>query len=241
MSKHKCIKVSSFGSLQHFRKEDKPKNGGKRCLDCKVEPTCAYSAKKIYLDPKPESAIFPMNAVCDIEDTGTSYYYHLKKEIETGPYGKCVYETDNNVCDNQVVNFEFDNGSTASLTMIAYSKDMCQRKTVLYGTKGQLQWDDFKDYSIQHYDFLTQNFQIIDCEEENPGWGHGGSDFFIIDSFVKAVATKDESYITTGPQASLNSHLLTFAAEHSRVSGQVVDLTEDSKLESVNVNVVLSI
>ncbi|RXG70240.1 hypothetical protein Avbf_02477 [Armadillidium vulgare] len=69
-----------------------------------------------------------MNAVCDIEDTGTSYYYRLKKEIETGPYGKCVYETDNNVCDNQVVNFQFDNGSTASMTMIAYSKDMVKER-----------------------------------------------------------------------------------------------------------------
>ena len=41
-------RVSSFGSLQHFRKAKKPAEAGeaKRCLDCAYEPNCAYSAKK---------------------------------------------------------------------------------------------------------------------------------------------------------------------------------------------------
>jgi hypothetical protein len=46
----KCIKVSSFGSLKHFNKKNKPENSSERCLDCKVESSCPYSAKKIYLD-----------------------------------------------------------------------------------------------------------------------------------------------------------------------------------------------
>lgn len=41
-------RVSSFGSLQHFRKDKKPVEAGdaKRCLDCVHERDCAYSAKK---------------------------------------------------------------------------------------------------------------------------------------------------------------------------------------------------
>lgn len=42
------VKVSSFGSLRHFRKDGKPKAAGTsmRCLDCPAEKDCAYSAKK---------------------------------------------------------------------------------------------------------------------------------------------------------------------------------------------------
>ncbi|KAL7640359.1 UNVERIFIED_CONTAM: hypothetical protein RMT77_008632 [Armadillidium vulgare] len=225
MSNHKCLKVSSFGGLQHFRKENKPKNGGSRCLECPVESTCVYSAKKTYLDPKPDRARFPMNGLCDIEETGSIYFNELKKAVETGPYGKCAYDADNDVCDHQVVHFQFDNGATVALTMIAYTKEVCEPKTIIYGTKGQLEWDDFFNYTIRHYDFLTDTHRVIECEEVNPGWDHGGADFYIIDSFVRAVSTDDDSYRTTEPLASVNSHLLCFAAEHSRKCGEVVDTT----------------
>lgn len=47
-----CRKVSSFGSLQHFSKNRKPSKAGHatRCVDCPVNNTCIYSAKKIYME-----------------------------------------------------------------------------------------------------------------------------------------------------------------------------------------------
>ena len=44
----RCVRVSSFGSLRHFNKENQPQTAGDRCLDCNHEPRCPYSAKKIY-------------------------------------------------------------------------------------------------------------------------------------------------------------------------------------------------
>ena len=44
-----CEAVSSFGSLRHFRVEERPEGAAERCLDCAVEADCPYSARKIYL------------------------------------------------------------------------------------------------------------------------------------------------------------------------------------------------
>jgi hypothetical protein len=43
-------------------------------------------------------------------------------------------------------------------------------------------------------------------------------------SFVKAVATDDAFYILSGPDESLASHLLVFAAEHSRKTMSIVQI-----------------
>nr|XP_045601637.1 uncharacterized protein LOC123760172 [Procambarus clarkii] len=232
MRNKKCVKVSSFGSLHHFRKEKKPEGAGSHCLQCPVEKTCAFSAKKIYLDPAPLNPRWPMSVVCDIEDAPEGYLQKLTEAIEAGPYGKCVYDTDNDVCDNQVVNFQFSDGATATLTMIAFTQQLCARKTEVYGTRGQLVWDESKGHIIQHFDFLSQQSKIHKCEESfkaPPGWGHGGADYFLMKAFVKAVAENDRDGILSGPSVSLETHLLAFAAEHSRLTGDVVRPCEDPR------------
>ena len=77
---------------------------------------------------------WPMAVVCDIEDHPGGYRQALTEALESGPYGKCVYKTDNNVVDHQVVNMEFENEATASFTMNAFTKDM-RRETRICGTR----------------------------------------------------------------------------------------------------------
>ena len=69
---------------------------------------------------------WPMSVVCDIEDHPKGYKAALTESLETGPYGRCVYQCDNDVVDHQVVNMEFETGATASFTMNAFTKDMCR-------------------------------------------------------------------------------------------------------------------
>ena len=49
-----------------------------------------------------------------------------------------------------------------------------------------------------------------------------GADFYLMDSFVKAVATDDPSLLLTGPTESLRSHRLVFAAERARREGRTI-------------------
>lgn len=56
---------------------------------------------------------------------------NLTLALRNGNYGRCVYEMDNDVCDQQIVNMEFENGTTVSMSMIAFTEAICQRK--VYG------------------------------------------------------------------------------------------------------------
>jgi len=85
--------VSSFGSLSHFRPENAPKNSGTRCMDCAVESECVYSAKKIYLDSAVQGKVgWPVSIITE-EPTIES----VTQALLNGPYGRCVYKSDNNV------------------------------------------------------------------------------------------------------------------------------------------------
>jgi len=116
----KPVKVSSFGSLSHFRKSAKPTEaqGATRCLECPYERECAYSAKKsefsdyatimfgpitlsyvVYLEPVQQGRLgWPASVLTD----GPPDIEGIGEALKTGPYGQCVYESPNDVVDHQV-------------------------------------------------------------------------------------------------------------------------------------------
>uniref|UniRef100_A0A8D0H7R8 Gfo/Idh/MocA family oxidoreductase n=1 Tax=Sphenodon punctatus TaxID=8508 RepID=A0A8D0H7R8_SPHPU len=224
MGDKRCLKVSSFGNLSHFTKENKPEGAASRCLACPVEETCPYSAKKIYLEPaKKKRFYWPVSVlcrdgVCDIES--------VTEALRNGPYGRCVYECDNDVVSHQVVNMEFEGGATASFMMAAFTYKLGVRKTTIYGTKGELSYE--AGGSVEIVDFLTQ--EKTAHRATKPAFipmvfmAHGSADYYLMDSFVSALAEKDPSLIQTGPEETLNSHLLVFAAERSRKESRVIYL-----------------
>lgn len=214
----KCKTVSSFGSLTHFKKENKPSIAGDNCMECDYEPQCPYSAKRIYLNlVKHEKLGWPVSVITsDLTVTG------LIKALREGPYGRCVYECDNDVVDHQVVNMEFEGGQTASFTMTAFTKAR-PRETRIFGTRGEIYGNGTK---IQVFDFLTGRSEIIDISDEDPKSlaEHGGGDYGLIDAFVSAVAENDTTKILSGPEEALESHLITFAAERSRIERKIIDI-----------------
>ncbi len=213
-----CTAVSSFGSLKHFRTTEKPQGAADRCLDCSIEATCPYSAKKIYLGRlRNGHRDWPVDVVDPDPSEET-----LTEALRTGPYGRCVYSCDNDVVDNQVVNMSFAGGQTASFTMTAFT-DSSGRQTRIFGTRGQLIGDS---QVIKVYDFLTDATTTTDTRAGSGDitGGHGGGDYHLMRRFVEAVRHDDQSRLLSGADETLASHRIVFAAERARLTNQVVTL-----------------
>ncbi|MFC3998997.1 Gfo/Idh/MocA family protein [Nocardiopsis sediminis] len=216
-----AVSVSSFGSLKHFRRDQAPAGAAERCLDCAIEPGCAYSAPRIYGRFVAEGRTgWPLNVLTPEPTAGS-----VTEALRVGPYGRCVYSCDNDVVDHQVVALEFAGGATATFTMSAFNRAR-PRQTSVFGTLGEVYCDGDR---ISVYDFLSDTTEEIDVATVNDGLidsGHGGGDGGLLGSFLPAVAAGDPSMVATSGEDALRSHVLVFAAEQARVEGRVVALAE---------------
>ncbi len=215
-----CLRVSSFASLKHFRPESAPPNAARRCMGCELaDEGCAYSAKKYYFnrlsDPK---FVWPLKMVVKRPDAA-----ELEQALRTGPYGRCVYHCDNDVADTQVVNLEFADGVLATMTMSAFTPS--GRKVRIMGSRGYLEGDE---HTIKVLDFETETWTRIEANTmvTDLTGGHGGGDQRMMNAFLGALAGQEKDLISTGPDVSLESHLMAFAAEKSRREGRVVSMAE---------------
>ena len=208
-----CRRVSSFGSLGRFTAENAPAGAPKRCLDgCPHSESCPYYAPKIYLTGKTG---WPVDVLTtDLTPEG------IRKALEEGPYGRCVYRCDNDVVDRQVVNLEFDGGAVASFVMTAFTADF-SRQLKLLGTAGQIQADmGTREIVLHRFGEEPRRIPLPDDGEES---GHGGGDYGLVGDFLATVRGGGES--RSSARASLQSHLICFAAERSRLRGTVEDVT----------------
>ncbi|MCQ6561682.1 Gfo/Idh/MocA family protein [Paenibacillus mendelii] len=201
-----CVRISSYGSLLHFRPERAPEISSDRCTSCRIERECPYSAIKIYAEDKTrEWSRFITN---DLSEAG------IEQAIREGPFGRCVYRCDNDVVDHQVVNMEFETGATAAFTMSGFTHD-CSRSVQIMGTLGEIR-GRMEDQEIILYPFGKQPVHIpvvVDTE------GHGGGDELLVRSFLAQVRAGKAAEGLTSARASVQSHLMAFAAEQSRLKG----------------------
>jgi hypothetical protein len=225
--------ISSSGTLSQFRKARKPIAAGSatNCLSCPIEKSCIYSAKSIYINKllNPDDLNWPVKSVVpEIEDL---YYLEGKPAAEKrllevlaedyttqtpdsevkqrSWYGRCVWDGDNDVCDDQIVTITWDddppsaagvengiNGTavgeaavlngraakTAIFHMTASTEAICERRGRIYGTTGEITYnsDTISVHSFATGDTIVHPTQIS-------GKGHGGGDESMVENFCKAV------------------------------------------------------
>lgn len=217
-----CKKVSSYGGRYLFRKEKAPEGAAKRCLDgCKAKEGCPYDAEKIYItnqrtgirtvikEGRKGDDAWP----CCVLSPNDLSEEAIRKALETGPYGRCVYACDNDVVDHQVVNMEFEDGITVDFQMTAFTGEG-GRTIHVCGTKGDIKGNLGKNKVI-----LTQFGKTPECFNVAQGdmSGHAGGDNRLIHDFLETVRKGvGEKELRTGIDVSIQSHLIAYAAEESR-------------------------
>ena len=260
---HLPSNVASMGSLKLFKKARKPKKAGSatNCFSCPIMEDCMYSAKRIYIDRHLArgNTSWPVDIVRpDIEDLVTTGGFEKAKEaltrtlsqdydVETTStqdiesrswFGRCVWESDNDVCDDQYVNIEWEDDEygrtekTASLHMISHTADICERRGKVYGTEGEIHYDSTK---IIVHDFKSEKaFTYRPEVQENSH--HGGGDRGLTEQFLKAIAAVNSGAMDVGNaqvefmgvtiEEAVRSHAVVFAAEDARMQKKVVNWKE---------------
>ena len=263
---HLPSSITSTGSLQHFKRSRKPTGAGTatNCLSCPVEESCKYSAKRIYVGGElaglgacntgwPVKIVLP-----DIESYGSgtearaALLAELSKDYDSSTpdshvsgrnwFGRCVFESDNDVCDDQVVTINWDDGplpssgntrnsKTAVFHMVAHTKKICDRYTHLYGVDGEI-FADSDTITVE--DFRTGKTTVHRPPSDGPG--HGGGDRGLTRQFVLAVdKVKNHGWSTDRAQRELvgctleeviRSHAMVFCAEAARRDKKVIDWPE---------------
>ena len=270
-SPHVPTDVSSTGSLNYFKRSRKPALAGDatNCSSCQAEQDCIYSAKKIYeekflatgnagwpvhiVDPEIEDCIGEKgmqwaterlrNRLADDYGNNSS-----EEEINRRPwFGRCVYESNNDVCDDQIVTMTWEDdplpqkgqltmierlkgrgAKTATFHMIAHTEKQCERRGRIYGSKGEIEYDS---RTIRVYDFGTSKSAVH--HPQQPGGGHGGGDDGLTRQFVTAIERVELDAVPVEEaqrhdigctlEDIIRSHAMVFAAEEARSKKQVIN------------------
>lgn len=213
-----CKRAASFGDLTYFKAQNAPEGAARRCADCPHSESCRFSAYRCYL---PIAGSWPAAVL-----TGDQSEAGLREAIRTGPYGRCVYHCDNDVCDHQVTVLEFDNGITATFNLSAFT-DRIARTLKIMGEDGELRASEDMN-TIEVIPFSSNAQAKTEARTIHPAIaasGHSGGDAGIVDSFLKLLEAGGGE-TATDVSRSVESHLMACAAEEARVTGEVVEIAD---------------
>ena len=206
-----CKSIQAFGDLKWFRSENAPAGSTARCTDgCKVEPECPYSALRIYYRNRERTNVLDLP-----EDVNLQAKAILDK-LQTTNYGRCVYRMDNDQPDHYITNIQFEEGVTASFSMEAFTSYEGRRTRVM-GSMGDIVGDMTS--------FTLSDFRTGKKTEWKEGTDmHGGGDWRLAADWVQAVSQHNPGLLSSTIDQSIESHVMGFMAEKSRLEKKVVDV-----------------
>ena len=202
-----CISVNSYGDLFYFNQKHAPRGATKYCSDCS-NTDCVFKAQTIYTSDagRQFSAYFTTKEKTD---------ENILADLQKTQYDRCVFACDNDVVDHQVTIMQFAKGKTACHTMTAFSQEI-YRDLKIHGTSAELVGCvENNALEIRYFNGKVEKIEI-DISAANVG-GHMGGDFFMMNSLFKALNGEEAEGITY-LDVSIESHLMSFAAEESRVN-----------------------
>lgn len=220
----KCEKVASFGELSFFRKESLPAPRPENCMNWTTpigeDP---YDARKYATDPACRRWLA---MVYDRAETATDE--EIYEWLSRNPWGRDAFQCDNDQPDHQVLLLQYQGGITATFTMTAFEQG---RHIEIYGTKARLRAGVFYKENGCGEITVTTHFgeetRRIDLEAPEQGYaGHGGGDWGLMQALYDDMHASSPEEMSSSLQSSLHSHLIAFAAEHARRTGETVSLSE---------------
>lgn len=221
-----CEQVSSFGELSFFRKETLTEPRPARCTDWTTpigeDP---WDARKYITD---ESCRRWLKMVMDGVDEATPE--DITEWLKTSPWGRDAFQCgDNDQPDHLVAILRYMGGITGTFTMTAFEEG---RHLEIYGTRAKLRAGAFYKENGPGEITITEHFskkmRKVEIEEAAGGYaGHGGGDWGLVSNLYNDMrVVEDTALMTTPIQASAHSHVIAFAVEHARRTGEVVDIKE---------------
>jgi len=203
--------IHCFGNLKWFKKDNAPAGSTERCTDgCAVESTCPYSALQIYYRDRKRLYVF------DLPDDKTKWDDAIMKGLKTTNYGRCVYQMDNDQPDHLTINILFKNGVTAAFSMEAFVSYE-GRRTRIMGSTGDI-YGDMENFTLTT--FRTGKKLTWSMKTDS----HGGGDHPMVKDWVQAVGQQDPALLSSSIEVSVESHLMAFAAEKSRLNKTIENI-----------------
>ncbi len=231
-------RLSSVGTLRHHRVESAPRPDlPARCTDgCPIEAECPFSAPGIYLDFRPWRPLAAAMGVPEGFDLANVVTWPnstladgnldpaaIRHALETGPYGRCVYHTDNDVVDNQIVTMQTAAGTSVGFFMHGHSHEE-GRTLRIDGSRATLEGAYMiARQEIRIHDHLTGQTEVFYPAEKAGEFSHADGDRGLMTAFLETLRRGETSALTDA-RASLESHLLAFAAEQARLTGASIDM-----------------
>ena len=214
-----CKTIAAFGNLSWFNETNAPAESPHRCTDgCPVESTCPYSALKIYYRDRSYTYVF------DFPEDESTHAEFILEQLRTTNYGRCVYRMENDQPDHYVTSMEFDGNITANFSMEAFTS-YHGRRTRIMGSLGDIV-GDMKHFV--HTDFLSMKSTKWDismvADDRFASSGHGGGDWALVSDWLLAIKLQDAGLLTSTIDASIESHLMGFMAEQSRLTKQTAQV-----------------